>query len=265
MPAAKYTRPRNLPTLSSAEQSALQQTGFTTQQGEVLKLLGYPLTTAKLSDVSGNGRLQQNLNQRATLRNLPSPFSNSALSAFFQDILPLAAIGGAAAGGAGDAAGASGADAAGASATAGGGGLGKGALLGASAVAITSPLDFLKFIAWIFHPRNILRGVEFLVGFVLMIFGMQAALQARGEKLEGFTTSEAAISRAGLGRVATALGQSARRRERTGTQSAPHRTRREALRQRYQREERVRQRERSGEKPAGHSGRTGGSGSGTRP
>jgi hypothetical protein len=94
--------------------------------------------------------------------------------------------------------------------TAGAAGIGAGALFGVIGAAITSPLDFLKFIAWIFHPRNILRAVEFLIGAVLMVFGFNAALQARGERIEGFSTSQGALSRSGLGRIATALGSSAR-------------------------------------------------------
>lgn len=114
--------------------------------------------------------------------------------------------------------------------------------------SINSTADFLKLIAWLFHPRNILRGVEFMVGFLLMIFGLHAAL----------TRSE-------LGRVATELGRSARGGGRPRRPaSAPHVTRRRALAQRYTREERVRERERKSEKPAGHSKRTKGSGAGTR-
>ncbi len=102
--------------------------------------------------------------------------------------------------------------------------------------AITSPLAFLAFIAWIFHPKNILRAVEFLVGLLLMGFGFQAGLQGRSESLEGFSTSESALSRAGIGRVAAALA----RPNRSRPQSAPHVQRRNALRQRYAREERIR-------------------------
>lgn len=131
---------------------------------------------------------------------------------------------------------------------------------------INSTADFLKLISWLFHPRNILRGVEFLTGGVLMIFGLHAAYQARGERAEGFTTSESALTRSELGRVATELGRSARGGSRPRRPaSAPHVTRRRALAQRYTREERVRDRERKGEKPTGHSKRTKGSGAGTKP
>lgn len=134
-----------------------------------------------------------------------------------------------------------------------------------AANAITGTADFLKMIAWLFHPRNLLRMVEFLVGILLMVFGLHAAFQARGERSEGFTTSESALTRSELGRVATELGRSARGRTRPRRPaSAPHVTRRRALAQRYTREERVRQRERKGEKPAGHAKTTKGSGAGTR-
>lgn len=41
---------------------------------------------------------------------------------------------------------------------------------------INSTADFLKWIAWIFHPRNILRGIEALIGVGLMGAGMHAAI-----------------------------------------------------------------------------------------
>lgn len=139
-----------------------------------------------------------------------------------------------------------------------------GGFFGAIGDGITTTLDFLKLLAWLFHPRNILRAVEFLIGIVLMIFGLHAAMQARGERREGFTTSESALTRSELGRVATELGRSARGGGSPQRRSAPHVTRRRALAQRYTREERVRERERKGEKPAGHSKRTKGSGAGTK-
>lgn len=144
-------------------------------------------------------------------------------------------------------------------------GTGAGDIFSTIGDTINSTADFLKLIAWLFHPRNILRGVEFMVGIVLMIFGLHAAFQARGERAEGFTTSEGALTRSELGRVATELGRSARgggRPRRPAT--APHVTRRRALAQRYTREERVRTRERKGEKPAGHAKKTKGSGAGTK-
>jgi hypothetical protein len=127
---------------------------------------------------------------------------------------------------------------------------------------INSTLDFLRFIAWIFYPRNILRAAEFLTGIILIIFGVHTAVQARGERLEGFTTSESALSRSGLGRVSRALAsQQQERRDvedanRSGppatppskkekkstprpSHAAPHRIRRDAKRLRYQREHRL--------------------------
>lgn len=226
-----------------------------------------------------NGRVQQAINMDAARHHLPQPFAPSAASALIQDLIPIggiAAIGAAAGSGveagvetatsegatAAETAGA-GAAGAGAGAEAAGGGL-AGGLFSKVLGAITSPLDFLLLLAWLFHPRNILRGVEFLVGIVLMIFGLHAAMQARGEKLEGFTTSESALTRSGLARVADSLGAAARGEGRRPA-SAPHVVRRQALAQRYTREQRVRERERKGEKPAGHAGKTKGSGAGTKP
>jgi len=135
---------------------------------------------------------------------------------------------------------------AGATEAAGGGAAGSAAsgIFGKTLGAITSPLDFLMLIAWLFHPRMILRAVEFLVGIALMIFGLHAALQARGERLEHFTTSESPLTRSGLARVASSLGAAARGegdgksgRRPPRPRSAPHAERRAALRQRYSREQ----------------------------
>lgn len=42
--------------------------------------------------------------------------------------------------------------------------------------SIGSSLDFLKWIAWIFHPLNLLRGVEFLTGLALMFYGLNTLM-----------------------------------------------------------------------------------------
>ena len=106
--------------------------------------------------------------------------------------------------------------------------------------SINSTTDFLKFISWIFHPVNILRAVEFLVGIAIMGFGLQAAFQARGEAAEGYQTSEEAISRSGVGRVARELGRAAVTKSKpVKPKPAPHKTRRTALRVRYEREQQV--------------------------
>jgi len=172
---------------------------------------------------------------RKLLNAQPSAFQR-IINSIGGSAIPFPIGAGAAAAG-GTAAAEGGADAAAAGATAGG----AAGLAGSVAQAITSPLDFLMFIAWIFHPRNVLRGVEFLTGMVLMGFGIWAAFQARGESREGYSTGEIALSRSGLGRVSRAL-TSKRTNGGTRIESAPHRTRREALRQRYTREEQVRRR-----------------------
>jgi hypothetical protein len=43
--------------------------------------------------------------------------------------------------------------------------------------AIHSTADFLQAIAWIFHPKNILRSIEFLVGLTLMAAGFHAMIE----------------------------------------------------------------------------------------
>lgn len=66
-------------------------------QTEILKQLRIPTTKQELLDIEGNGRLQQSINTQATLHGLPEPFAPSAASAVIQDLIPVAAIGAAAA------------------------------------------------------------------------------------------------------------------------------------------------------------------------
>lgn len=116
--------------------------------------------------------------------------------------------------------------------------------------AINSVTDFLKLISWLFFPRNVLRAVEFLVGIALMVFGLHAALQSRGERLAGFTSAENALSRSALGRVADELGAAARRRGSSGSsqesprqprkvRQAPHKRKETERRERHRRGERA--------------------------
>lgn len=112
---------------------------------------------------------------------------------------------------------------------------------------INDIVGFLKLLAWIINPVNILRMVEFLLGIGLMSFGIQAAVQGRGESAEGFSTGEAAISRSGLGRVSRELAAKtpagrvtkAVKGKTLSPAPAPHRTRRTALKVRYEREQNV--------------------------
>lgn len=46
-----------------------------------------------------------------------------------------------------------------------------------AAGAVKSAVDFFKWIAWIFHPRNILRVVEFMIGFPLIGVGIWILVQ----------------------------------------------------------------------------------------
>jgi hypothetical protein len=47
---------------------------------------------------------------------------------------------------------------------------------GQVASSITDVGTFLSWIAWIFHPRNILRAVEFLTGIAVMFYGLHSVL-----------------------------------------------------------------------------------------
>lgn len=206
-----------------------------TQMAEVLSQAGWSqaqITSALKYMKTGPGTISQILSQIGQSAGLPG-----GTGALDDDGSP-ADDGEAGSGNAGEA-GAGAAAAEGAAAGSAGSGI-FGKLVG----AITSPLDFLMFIAWIFHPRMILRAVEFVVGIALMIFGLHAAIQARGERLENFSTSESPLTRSGLARVASSLGAAATGRGGGSSgrrpprpRSAPHAERRAALRQRYSREQ----------------------------
>lgn len=74
--------------------------------------------------------------------------------------------------------------------------------------AINSVVDFLKWIAWIFHPVNLLRAVEFVTGMILVGFGFHAVLQARQEdRRGGYRGSRNAAQRSAIGRTATRVAQ----------------------------------------------------------
>lgn len=69
--------------------------------------------------------------------------------------------------------------------------------------AISSVGDFLSYIAWIFHPLNVLRVVEFIAGFNLFIVGVYVLVRSRGGR-SGATSSpivRRAIQASPAGRV----------------------------------------------------------------
>lgn len=82
--------------------------------------------------------------------------------------------------------------------------------------SITSVSDFLSYIAWIFYPANLLRAVEFVLGIVLILFGLT---KFRG--IGGF--GRAAISATPVGRII---------RVRQGTRMGRYEGQREAARMR---------------------------------
>lgn len=55
-----------------------------------------------------------------------------------------------------------------------------GAVFTGPADVITDGVDFMKWVAWIFHPVNILRAVEFLTGMTLLYLGIRPYLQRQG-------------------------------------------------------------------------------------
>lgn len=71
--------------------------------------------------------------------------------------------------------------------------------------AVSGTTDFLKWIAWIFHPLNILRIVEFQVGFPLIVMGI--AIMA---KVWGGSTGEAPMKLLGDAVSMTPAGRAVR-------------------------------------------------------
>lgn len=108
------------------------------------------------------------------------------------------------------------------------------------AKAIKDVGDFLRWISWIFHPRNVLRAVEFLTGASLMILGIVTAIQvhkdAKGETAVGRAQSR---TRRAAGNViaATPAGRTIReaRGVRAGRRAARSQGRRVEFESAYQR------------------------------
>lgn len=97
-----------------------------------------------------------------------------------------------------------------------------------SANAVKDAADFFKWIAWIFHPKNVLRAVEFLSGLTIMGFGLhtmiavyrndsQAGAIPRARQATGRAAREAASltppGRALRARRAAGFGKRQARRE----------------------------------------------------
>lgn len=101
---------------------------------------------------------------------------------------------------------------------------------------ISSVGDFLSYVAWIFHPLNFLRAVEFIAGFNLFIVGIYVLM--RGRRGGGATSSpivRRAIQASPAGRVirvrqGTRMGRYEGQREaaRMSARQAETRTQREA-------------------------------------
>jgi hypothetical protein len=113
-------------------------------------------------------------------------------------------------------------------------------LWGDASKVVSTTSDFFTAIVWILNPKHILQAVEFLTGMALMFFGLQAALQGRGEAAEGFQTGESSLSRSGLGRVSRELASAATRKGGGGQRRrAPHVEKRRAPAERRARQERT--------------------------
>lgn len=102
--------------------------------------------------------------------------------------------------------------------------------------AIHGVTDFLKWIAWIFHPLNVLRVVEFLAGFNIMIAGFVAIIMAwRGATAEDAVSllPQARVAKVAQGAsTATKAAKTTRtagtaRKSAQGARKAPQNTRRQ--------------------------------------
>lgn len=91
---------------------------------------------------------------------------------------------------------------------------------GLVSAAITSPLDFLMFIAWIFHPRTLLRAVEFLSGIALMAFGLWVQIRGGSGTPSVFGRAGGAILEGTAAGRATGGAFRGRRSRSEGRQSA---------------------------------------------
>lgn len=104
--------------------------------------------------------------------------------------------------------------------------------------AISSVGDFLSYIAWIFHPLNILRVVEFLAGMNLFLVGIY--LLTRGRSGRSGATSSPIIRRA---IQASPAGRTIRVRQ--GTRMGRYEGQREAARMEARQAETLSQRQQS--------------------
>lgn len=145
-------------------------------QSTILKRLGIPTTQAELNNISGNGKLQQYINQQAALHGLPEPFSPSAGSALIQDLLPIAGIVGA-----GVAAGASSGETAAAGGATGAvvAAVAKGAASGAAS-DIVKAAGVASFAALLTDPSFLYRALKFIGGLLLAYIGIKQLAAAAG-------------------------------------------------------------------------------------
>lgn len=103
-----------------------------------------------------------------------------------------------------------------------------------AAGVVNDTKDFLKWIAWIFHPRNVLRVVEFFTGLTLIILGIHTAIQVHRD---GETVFSAGKKAAGNAAAATPVGRAARvaKGARAGRQAATATKRRKEFEGAYKR------------------------------
>ena len=144
-------------------------------QTQILQKLGITVTPQLKLELSGNGRLQQYLNQRAALKGLPEPFNPSFAEALIQDLLPLAAQFGPAIGGAGGAAGGAGAAAEGGTAEgAAAGGAAGGAASAAKTVLSNVPKALTALsVGALFSNIGLWKGVGMVIaGGILILIGI---------------------------------------------------------------------------------------------
>lgn len=149
-------------------------------QSTILHRLGIPTTQAELNRISGSGKLQQYINQQATLHGLPQPFNPSLASAIVQDLLPFAVLAGAATLPADTAGGGAEATAGGAAASGGiASSAGKGAVSGAAS-DIVKAAGVASFAALLTDPSFLFRALKFIGGLLLAYIGIKQLAAAGG-------------------------------------------------------------------------------------
>lgn len=108
-------------------------------------------------------------------------------------------------------------------------------IFGDAKSAVNDAGTFFKWIAWIFHPRNLLRMVEFLAGFGLLVMGVAIYVKVFAQRDDSGPVSKGSsgisklavatpVGRAAKGAQAARQGRGAARQAHRARQTADRRT-----------------------------------------